>query len=134
MTEQHLAAQLHKSLSEATDLRCVPQLDGQLLFWKLYKDASVFVQCSDDTAHIEIVNDRLVQDTVIQWTLPKDQALRQLLALGKRGHMLVIKKTIHATEVFYLGPPDQFPLQQQQPFFASRKKWDSGSLIYLEQV
>jgi len=134
MADQNLAAQLYQGLSETPGLHSVPQLDGQLLFWKLYKDASVFIQCSDDTAYIEIVSDQLFQGTFMRWTLPEEQALRQLQALGKRGHMLVIKKSLYATEVFYLGVPEQFPLPEQHPFYTGRKKWDSGRLIYLEQA
>ena len=57
----------------------------------------------------------------------------ELYTLGKKGNMLVLKKSLFGTSIFYSGPSEAFPLADRRSLYFGKKKWDGGQLIYLEQ-
>ena len=57
----------------------------------------------------------------------------ELYTLGKKGNILVLKKSMIGTSVFYSGPSETFPLTDRRSLYFGKKKWDGGQLVYLEQ-
>jgi hypothetical protein len=70
---------------------------------------------------------------MMHWHPDADDMIDELYTLGKKGNMLVLKKSLWGTSVFYSGPSENFPLSDKIPIHFGKKKWDGGQLVYLEQ-
>ena len=71
--------------------------------------------------------------SLMRQRLDEDEMLNELYTLGKKGNMLVLKKSLFGTSVFYSGPSENFPLTERTSLHFGKKKWDGGQLVYLEQ-
>jgi len=117
--------ELYDALMEKTDLHSFPSLDGEILVWQLYKDAFVRAYCDSYDACIAIISTSASCPST-HWHPDEEDMLDELYALGKKGNILVLKKYLTATGVFYLGDPNQYR-------FEKTKTWHWGKLTYLEQ-
>ena len=122
--------ELYDALLAQPDLHSLPQMQGDLLVWQLYKEADVHIFCNGSIT-IEIVGHNLL--TIARWQLGEEGVIDQLCTFGKRGNLLVLKKSLYGTQLFYTGPADDFPQIHKPPLHWGSKKWDGGQLIYLEQ-
>jgi len=57
----------------------------------------------------------------------------ELYSLGKKGNMLVLKKSLFGISVFFKGSLEEYPFSDKREVYFGKKKWDAGLLIYLEQ-
>ena len=125
--------QLHDALIQMPDLHSSPTFNGNTLYWDLYKDAYVRAYCNDKDFYIEIVGIALSNSGSVRWLADKNSMLQELYSLGKEGNMCVIKKTLYGSSVFYTGSPSQYPFPDRRSWDFGKKKYDFGTLIYLEQ-
>ena len=125
--------QLHDALMQMPDLHSSPTFNGNVLYWDLYKDAYVRAYCNDKDFYIEIVGIALSNSGSVRWLADKNSMLQELYSLGKKGNMCVIKKTLYGSSVFYMGSPSQYPFPDRRSWDFGKKKYDFGTLIYLEQ-
>lgn len=124
---------LYDALITMPELHSVPQPQGDILVWDLYKTAQVLVCCQDGDISVSVEHNSLFRGTLHRWHPGEEDLLPELYALGKKGNILVIKKTILSTELFYRGPAGEYPQAEPKNWHFGRKKYDSGQLIYLEQ-
>ena len=127
------AKELYDGLMEQLQPHSAPELHDNVLIWPLYKDAYIQVICEADNTKVEIVSNSLLQGTLIHWYPEEGKLMGELCALGERGNLLVLKKSLFETGIFFLGPPEKFPLAEKQPFYFGKKRKDDFQLIYLEQ-
>lgn len=119
--------ELFEQLLEMPDLHSVPELDGEILIWKLYKNAYVRAYCDSYDTCIEIIRTSFTCPST-HWHPDEDDILDELYLLGKKGNILVLKSFLMGmgTGVFYLGKPEKYR-------FNKKRKWHWGKLTYLEQ-
>ena len=115
------------------DLQSLPKLFDNSLIWHLYKNAYVHACCNGADSFIEIFGGDGFTGSLIRQRLDEDEMLNELYTLGKKGNMLVLKKSLLGTSVFYSGPSENFPLIERTPLHFGKKKWDGGQLVYLDQ-
>ena len=125
--------QLHDALIQMPDLHSFPTFNGNTLYWDLYKDAYIRAYCNEKDFYIEIVGVALSNSGSVRWLTDKNSMLQELYSLGKKGNMCVIKKTLLGSSVFYMGDPSKYPLTDRRTWDFGKKKYDFGTLIYLEQ-
>jgi len=125
--------EIYEALIQKPDLHSIPEMDGDILIWQLYKDAYVWANCNRYDTYIEIVSTSLRNDCSMHWHPDEDEMLDELYTMGKKGNILVIKKTLFTTKIFYMGEPEQYPLSDKSEWHFGKKWGDEGSLIYLEQ-
>ncbi len=120
--------ELYEKLLEMPYLHSVPELDGEILIWKLYKNAYVRAYCDSYDTCIEIIGTSLSCPS-IHWHPDEDDMLDELYLLGKKGNILVLKSFLMGmgTGVFYLGEPEKYR-------FNKKRKGHWGKLTYLEQT
>lgn len=114
-------------------LHSIPELNGEVLIWNLYKDAYVRAYCDSYDTCIDIISNSAFTGSLIHWHPDEEDMLDELYTLGKRGNMLVLKKALLGTSIFYSGPSESFPPTDRMPLHFGKKKWDGGQLVYLEQ-
>jgi len=120
-------------LIQMPDLHSIPTYNGNVIYWDLFKDAYIRAYCDDKNLYIEIVGVSLSNSGSMRWLTDKNSMLQELYSLGKQGNMCVIKKTLLGSRVFYIGNPSQYPLSDRRTWDFGKKKYDFGTLIYLEQ-
>ena len=125
--------ELYEMLIQMPDLHSIPTFNGNVLYWALYKDAYIRAYNTDTDFYIEIVGVSLSNSGSVRWLADKNSMLQELYSLGKKGNMCVIKKTLFGSHVFYMGNPAQYPLPDKRGWDLGKKKYDFGTLIYLEQ-
>ena len=125
--------ELHDTLIQMPDLHSTPTFNGNVLYWNLFKDAYIRAYCNEKDFYIEIVGVALSNSGSVRWLTDKNSMLQELYSLGKKGNMCVIKKNLLGSCVFYIGNPLQYPLSDRRTWDFGKKKYDFGTLIYLEQ-
>lgn len=125
--------ELYEALASKPDLHSVPELHNDMLIWHLYKDAYIEASCYKKDTYINIANVSFLRGSFMHWHPDEDDMIDELYTLGKKGNMLVLKKSLWGTSVFYSGPSENFPLSDKVPIHFGKKKWDGGQLVYLEQ-
>ena len=125
--------ELFDLLIQMPDLHSIPKFRDDGLSWYLYKDAYLRVYCAEDQFYIELVGASLSNSGSVRWLADKNSMLQELYALGKRGNLCVVKKTLFGSSVFYMGDPSQCPVADKRGWDLGKKKYDFGTLIYLEQ-
>jgi hypothetical protein len=126
--------ELFHALISMPDLHSHPQLQGDILVWNLYKTAHVLVCCRNGDISVSVESNSLFRGTLHRWHPGEEDLLQELYTLGKKGNILVIKQTFLSTEPFYCGPAGDYPQADRKSWHFGRKKYDSGQLIYLEQL
>ena len=125
--------ELYDAIICKSDLQSYPTLYDNILIWHLYKKAYVQAFCSDGDTVIDIMSDSAFTGSVMHWHPNEDDMIDELYNLGKKGNMLVLKKSLLGTSTFYSGPSENFPLAERMPLHFGKKKWDGGQLVYFEQ-
>ena len=126
--------ELYDAMICKPDLHSLPKLYDNSLIWHLYKNAYIHACCNGVDSFIEIFGGDGFTGSLIRQRLDENEILNELYTLGKRGNMLVLKKSLFGTSVFYSGPVENFPLSDRRSLYFGKKKWDGGQLIYLEQT
>ena len=125
--------ELYDALICKPDLNSIPELHGNALIWRLFKNAYVHACCDSYDTCIDIISTEYLNSYLMHWHPDESEMLDQLYSMGKNGNMLVLKKTILETKVFYIGPLQTYPYSDMRQFHIGKKRWDTGQLIYLEQ-
>ncbi|MBR4864081.1 MAG: hypothetical protein IKU07_05840 [Oscillospiraceae bacterium] len=125
--------ELYDAIICKPDLHSHPVLHDNILIWHLYKNAYVQAFCHDGDTSIDIIDNSIFSGSIMHWHPNEDDMISELYAFGKKGNMLVLKKSLFGTSVFYLGPAETFPITDRRSLHFGKKKWDGGQLVYLEQ-
>ena len=115
------------------DLHSLPKLYDNSIIWHLYKNAYVHAYCNGADSFIEILGGDGFTGSLMRQHLDEDELFKELYTLGKKGNMLVLKKSLFGTSVFYSGPAETFPLTDRRLLHFGKQKWSGGQLVYLEQ-
>lgn len=118
--------ELYEKLIQMSDLHSLPELNGEILIWNLYKNAYVRAYCDGYDTCIDIISHSILVGSLTHWHPDEEDMLEELYALGKNGNILVLKKGLIGTGIYYMGEPEKYQSN-------SKKKWYWGKLIYLEQ-
>ena len=125
--------ELYDSLISKPDLHSIPELHDELLIWPLYADAYVRAYCDSYDTCIDIISNSSIRGSLVHWHPDETDMFDELYALGKKGNILVLKKTLFGTSVFYTGPADERPQSIKTGLYFGSTKYDGGQLIFLEQ-
>ena len=125
--------ELYDAIICKPDLHSHPVLHDNILVWHLYKNAYVQAFCNNGDTSIDIIGDSMFADSFMHWHPDEDDMISELYTLGKKGNMLVLKKSLFGTSIFYSGPSESFPRPDKRELHFGKKKWDGGQLVYLEQ-
>ena len=125
--------ELYDAIICKPDLHSLPDLYDNILIWHLYENAYIQVFCHDGDTSIDIIGNSVFSGSMMHWHPDEDDMIDELYTLGKKGNMLVLKKSLWGTSVFYSGSSANFPLSDKVPIHFGKKKWDGGQLVYLEQ-
>lgn len=120
------SADLYGMLLKEGSLHSVPQLKEDVIQWNLYEKVRVEASVNEVACTVEILRDGFLELSLMHWHSDPEEILRELLDLGRKGNILVLRKTLLGTETFYIGPENDYP-------YAPRTKWHWGRLIYLKQ-
>ena len=125
--------ELYDAIICKPDLHSLPDLYDNILIWHLYENAYIQAFCHDGETSIDIIGNSVFSGSMMHWHPDEDDMIDELYTLGKKGNMLVLKKSLLGTSIFYSGQADRFPLDNKSPLHFGKKKWDGGQLVYLEQ-
>ena len=125
--------ELYEVLIQMPDLHSTPTFNGNVLYWDLFKDAYIRAYCNDKDFYIEIIGISLSNSGSVRWLTDRNSMLQEMYSLGKKGNMCVIKKTLLGSSVYYMGHPSKYPLTDRRTWDFGNKKYEFGTLIYLEQ-
>jgi len=125
--------ELYDAIICKPDLHSTPQLYDSILVWHLYENAYVQAFCNDGDTSIDIISGSVWTGSLMHWHPDEDDMIDELYTLGKKGNMLVLKKSLLETTIFYAGPAETFPLTDRRSLHFGKKKWDGGQLVYLAQ-
>ena len=125
--------ELYDAIICSSDLHSLPKLYENSLIWHLYKNAYVHACCNGANSPIEIFGGNGFSGSLMRQRIDEDDMFNELYTLGKKGNILVLKKSLFGTSIFYSGPSEAFPLTDRRSLYFGKKKWDGGQLIYLEQ-
>ena len=125
--------ELYDAIICKPNLHSHPVLHDNILVWHLYKNAYVQAFCHDGDTSIDIINNSVFSGSIMHWHPDEEDMVDELYTLGKKGNLLVLKKSLLGTSTFYAGPPENCPLTDRTPLHLGKKKWDGGRIIYLEQ-
>lgn len=125
--------ELYDAIICKPDLHSIPKVYDNILIWHLYKNANVQAFCNDGDTSIDIIGDSVFTGSVMHWHPNEKDMIDELYALGKKGNILVLKRSLLGTSTFYSGPSENFPLSDRSKLYFGKKKWDGGQLVYLEQ-
>ena len=127
MRNSKTTKELYDQIIQMTDIHSKPELNGEILIWKLYENAYVRAYCDSYDICIDIIGKF---GSITHWHPDDDDDMfDELYALGKKGNILVLRECLFGmlgTGVFYIGTADKYQ-------FDKNKKWYWGKLIYLEQ-
>lgn len=125
--------ELYDALIQMPDLHSTPTFNNNVLYWNLFKDAYVRAYYNNKDFYVEIVGAAVSNSGSVRWLTDKNSMLQVLYSLGKKGNMCVVKKTLFGSSVFYMGNPSHYPLPDKRTWDFGKKKYEFGTLIYLEQ-
>ena len=126
MRNSKTTKELYKELIQMPDLHSTPELDGEILIWKLYENAYVRAYCDSYDTCIDIISNSILIGSLTHWHPDEDDMFDELYSLGQKGNILVIQNSLLFKGVFYKGTPHEYR-------FDKNKKWHWGKLTYLEQ-
>ena len=117
---------LYEKLILLPDLHSKPEFNGEIIIWKLYKNAFVRAWCDERDICIDIVSNSTLIGSIYHWHPDEDDFLDNLYSLGKKGNILVIRNLLFFQSIFYKGELCNYN-------FSKNKKWCWGKLTYLYQ-
>lgn len=125
--------ELYDAIICKPDLHSLPELYDNSLIWHLYINAYIHACCNGVDSFLEITGGDGSSGPLMRQRLDEDEMVDELYTLGRKGNMLVLKKSLFGTSTFYSGPSEHFPLSDRRALHFGKKKWDGGRLVYLEQ-
>ena len=125
--------ELYEALVSMPDLHSLPELHDDLLVWDLYKNAYIEASCNGPDTYVSIASMSLLRGSFMHWHPDEKDMVDELYTLGKKGNILVLKKSLFGTSTFYCGPSENSPHADKALLHFGKKKWDGGQLVYLEQ-
>lgn len=126
MRNSKTTKELYEQLIQMSDLHSFPELEGEIIIWKLYKNAYVRAYCDSYDTCIDIISNKFMGGPLTHWHPDEGDMFDELYSLGKKGNILVLKRHLLGVGVFYIGKPDKYR-------FPKKPKRYCGKLIYLEQ-
>ncbi len=118
--------ELYHMLIETQGLHSLPKLENDTVIWELYDKVTVEASIFKKSTMIELVRNNFFHPSYMHWHPNPEEMYGELCELGKKGHILVLRKSLLGTETYYCGDPKAYP-------FLKKKKWHWGRLIYLVQ-
>ena len=118
--------ELYQLLAETSDLHSIPQLEKDVILWELYDTITVKASIVKNSTLIQICSEAPIKRTLLHWHPEPEAIYGELCSLGRKGHILVLRKSLFGTDIFYHGHPKGYDLPKTQ-------KCHLGKLIYLEQ-
>ena len=118
--------ELYKMLIHTEGLHSFPKIENDTIIWELYNNICVEASISEYDTIIDIVNKNMLHGSYMHWHPDVEEMYEELYNLGKKDNILVLRKSLSGTQVYYLGSPEKY-------YFNKNKKWHWGKLIYLEQ-
>ncbi len=125
--------ELYDAIICKPDLHSLPELYDNILVWHLYKNAYVQAFCNDGDTSIDIIGDSVWSGSLMHWHPDEKDMIDELYRLGKKGNLLVLKKSLLGTSVFYADAAESFSPADRSALHFGKKKWDGGRLVYFEQ-
>lgn len=110
-------AELYERLAANPDLRGEIALEDDLIIWRVTSALTLDIAVSYKDTYVG------VNGALHHWHPDEDDIYDDLCAIGKRGNILVIRKTLASSEVFYSGAASEYR-------FSPNKKWHWGRLYY----
>lgn len=126
MKNKKTTKEIYVRLISMQDLHSLPELNGDILIWKLFSNAYIRAYCDSFDTCIDIISNDVAIGSLIHWHPDEEDIFDELYSLGKKGNILVLKKHLLGVRVFYIGPSDKYRSSKS-------KKWHCGKLIYLVQ-
>ena len=126
MRNSKTTKEIYDELIKMSDLHSMPELDNQVLIWKLYNNAYIRAYCDGYDTGIDIISTSTLKGSLTHWHPIEDDMFNELYSLGKKGNILVIRNFLFGDGVFYIGEPEKYR-------FTKDKKWHWGKLTYIEQ-
>ena len=93
--------ELYDTIISKPDLHSLPKIYDQSLIWHLYKTAYVRACCDGADSFIEIFGGDGFTGSLMRQRLDENEMVNALYALSKKGNMLVLKKSLLGTNIFY---------------------------------
>lgn len=118
--------ELYRMLINTDGLHSFPQIENDTITWELYDNIYVEASISEYDTIIDIIHKNALRGSYMHWHPDIEEMYEELYNIGKKGNILVLRKWLSGTEIYYLGSPDRYQ-------FSKSKKWHWGKLIYLEQ-
>ena len=92
MRNSSTTKELYEKLIQMPNLHSKPELDGELLIWKLYENAYVRAYCNGYDACIDIVSNSAVSGSLAHWHPDEEDIFNELCTLGKKRQYSCFKK------------------------------------------
>lgn len=118
--------ELYNMLMNTQGLHSFPQIKDDMITWELYQNVCVKASISKHDTIIDIVQKNIFQGSYMHWHPELEDMYEELVELGKKGNILVLRKFLNGAEIYYVGEPDKYR-------FSPKKKWHWGKLVYLKQ-
>lgn len=118
--------ELYKMIINTSGLHSMPVIDNNILIWDLFEKATVRAYIDSYDTCIAIISKSVPKVYYCHWHPEKDEMYDELCKLGTQGNIIVFRKLIFGTQVYYLGSTDAY-------HFSPIKKWHWGKLTYLKQ-
>ena len=118
--------ELYRMLINTDGLHSFPQMENDTITWELYDNIYVEASISEYDTIIDIIHKNILYGSYMHWHPDIEEIYEELYNIGKKGNVLVLRKLLSGTQIYYLGAPDKYR-------FDKNKKWHWGRLIYLEQ-
>ena len=119
--------ELYQMLLNTQGLHSFPQIKDDIITWDLYDKVSIEASITKSDTIIDVIQPNMLHGSYMHWHPDLEEIYDELVALGKKGNVLVLKKTLAGTMTYYIGPAEEYP-------FSPKKKWHWGRLIYLKQT
>lgn len=118
--------ELYSMLLHTPGLHSFPKIKDNVITWELYENVFVEAAVSEHDTLIDIIHKSTFLGSYMHWHPDREEIYEELCALGKKGNILVLRKTLGGSETYYIGESDKYP-------FSPTKKRHWGKLIYLKQ-
>ena len=116
-----ITKELYDTLVCKADLHSLPKLFDNTLIWYLYKNAYMRAYRNSGDTVIEIFGGDGFSGSLIHWRPDEDEMVSELYTLCRKGNMLVLKRSLLGTCIFYSGPSENYPLPDRRELYFGKK-------------
>ena len=78
MRNSKTTKELYEKLIQMPDLHSTPELDGEILIWKLYENAYVRAYCDSYDTCIDIISNSILVGSLTHWHPDEDDMFEEL--------------------------------------------------------